>query len=306
MDPQISAIVPIYNSEMTLNQCVDSILAQTFSDFELILVDDGSKDESAKICDEYEKKDYRVKVLHKINGGVSSARNQGLKIARGEWITFIDSDDYITNSYFEHVTDSTKDLVIKDYLRLREKLYETETPQVLFELTDIADLVNRYMDSMLLRGPVFKFYRKKLVEGITFNENMIIGEDTCFVMEYLARAKTYELINEGYYVVRMPPPAEKKWKISTEYAATSLIYTLNAFKAIEGKHHIPRKIFYPLMNYFKRISKNDWINNPRKWYCDSTIKSIYKYVWPSLPLKKKFIIMGIGIKDFLGFDIYYK
>ena len=91
----ISVIVPVYNAEKTLRRCVDSILAQTFEDFELILINDGSKDQSGDICDEYAAKDPRVKTVHKTNGGVSSARNAGLCIAQGEYIAFIDSDDYI-------------------------------------------------------------------------------------------------------------------------------------------------------------------------------------------------------------------
>lgn len=93
--PKISVIVPVYNTEKYLHRCIDSILAQTFTDFELLLIDDGSKDSSGTICDEYAAKDARVRVFHKENGGVSSARNLGLDQAKGEWITFVDSDDWI-------------------------------------------------------------------------------------------------------------------------------------------------------------------------------------------------------------------
>lgn len=300
MPPKISVIVPVYNSEGTLKECVDSILTQTYSDFELILVNDGSKDASAQICDSYASQDSRVISLHKDNGGVSSARNKGLMIARGEWITFIDSDDYITNTYFEQVVGSSKDLVIKDYLRLRDKIYGTEIPKYLFEMTSISELVNSYLNSMLLRGPVFKFYRKNLVEGITFNENMIIGEDTCFVMDYMAKAKTFELIKEGYYIVRMAPPAEKKWKISTSYAISSLEYTLESFKKIELAHNTSKDVFFTMMNFFKRISKNDWKNKPRLWYGNPTIKLMYKYIWSSITIKQKIQLIGIRIKDLIN------
>ncbi|MCM1292334.1 MAG: glycosyltransferase [Bacteroides sp.] len=91
----ISVIVPVYNAECYLRECVDSILAQTFADFELILVDDGSKDSSTAICDEYAARDPRVRVIHQANAGVSAARNAGLDAARGEWISFVDADDWI-------------------------------------------------------------------------------------------------------------------------------------------------------------------------------------------------------------------
>ena len=94
-NPKITVIVPVYNTEKYLRRCVDSILAQTFTDFELLLVNDGSTDGSGAICDEYAQKDSRVRVFHKENGGVSSARNIGIDNAQGDWITFIDSDDRI-------------------------------------------------------------------------------------------------------------------------------------------------------------------------------------------------------------------
>lgn len=100
MNPLISIIVPIYNAESTLNRCIDSIINQSFDDWELLLIDDGSKDQSGKICDEYATKDSRIKVFHKENGGVSSARNLGLDNALGKWITFIDSDDKIFDDIF--------------------------------------------------------------------------------------------------------------------------------------------------------------------------------------------------------------
>lgn len=89
----ISVIVPIYNTEKYLSCCINSILSQTYTNFELLLVDDGSTDESSIICDEYALKDSRVRVFHKANGGVTSARRFGVQTARGEWVTFVDSDD---------------------------------------------------------------------------------------------------------------------------------------------------------------------------------------------------------------------
>ena len=101
MPPQVSIIIPVYNSENTLRRCLNSVLAQTFTDFECLLVDDGSTDDSGRICDEYAEKDKRFRVFHKENGGVSSARNVGLDNASGEWITFVDSDDWIEGSFLD-------------------------------------------------------------------------------------------------------------------------------------------------------------------------------------------------------------
>ena len=101
--PKISVIVPVYNAEKYLHRCIDSILSQTFTDFELLLINDGSKDSSGAICDEYAAKDNRVRVFHKENGGASSARNLGLDNAKGEWIAFVDSDDLLEVNMLNHL-----------------------------------------------------------------------------------------------------------------------------------------------------------------------------------------------------------
>ena len=108
----ISVIVPVYNVEPYLRQCIDSILNQTYTDFELILVDDGSTDRCPEICDKYKEKDDRVRVLHKTNGGLSDARNHGIDIANGDYITFIDSDDMVSKDYLEVLIQSLKSKMI--------------------------------------------------------------------------------------------------------------------------------------------------------------------------------------------------
>ena len=119
MIPKISIIVPVYNAEKTINRCIDSIINQTFTDWELLLIDDGSKDNSVSICNDYAIKESRIKVFHQENGGVSSARNLGLDNAKGEWITFVDSDDWVNKDiysklYLETVV-SNADIVLCDY-----------------------------------------------------------------------------------------------------------------------------------------------------------------------------------------------
>ena len=106
MNPKISIIVPVYKVEKYIHKCIDSILAQTFTDFELILVDDGSPDNCGKICDEYAKEDSRIVVIHKDNGGVSDARNIGISRANGEYIGFVDSDDYIDKDMYKNLYES--------------------------------------------------------------------------------------------------------------------------------------------------------------------------------------------------------
>ncbi len=105
----ISAIVPVYNVEKYLYRCVDSILKQTYENFELILIDDGSPDNCSQMCDELSEKDSRIKVIHQENQGLSAARNSGIKIAKGNYLTFIDSDDWISNTMFEDLINLIKE-----------------------------------------------------------------------------------------------------------------------------------------------------------------------------------------------------
>ena len=130
MDEKISIISPVYNVEDYLKDCVESILNQTYKNIELILIDDGSTDNSGKICDEYASKDNRVKIVHKKNGGLSSARNAGLDIATGDYIFFVDSDDFLyKNSVIEKIIKATnggtKDLILLPYIKwYSESKYE--------------------------------------------------------------------------------------------------------------------------------------------------------------------------------------
>ncbi|MDY3267295.1 MAG: glycosyltransferase [Phocaeicola sp.] len=117
MKPLISIIIPVYNAESTLRKCIDSIINQKFTDWELLLVDDGSIDQSAQICDEYADNNSRIKVIHKENGGVSSARNLGLDNSCGEFIMFVDSDDFlVNNSINKNVLDGGEDLILFSYI----------------------------------------------------------------------------------------------------------------------------------------------------------------------------------------------
>ena len=104
--PLVSVIIPVYNVEKYLERCVDSVLAQTYTNLEIILIDDGSTDTSGKICDEYAQKDARIRVLHKKNTGIADTRNIGLDISKGEYIAFVDSDDFVASIFIEVAMDA--------------------------------------------------------------------------------------------------------------------------------------------------------------------------------------------------------
>jgi glycosyltransferase involved in cell wall biosynthesis len=188
MNPKISIIVPVYNVEHYLKRCIDSILAQRFEDFELILVDDGSQDNSGKICEGYSKFDNRIKVIHKENGGVSSARNVGIGIAKGEYIGFVDSDDFIHKRMYEMLysygVKHEADIVICDYLEVSEKeIYDTENDIPKFNeknYSSIESLNQLYTDNyvrfVIVCNRLFKKYLfndLKFIEGKRYEDELI-------------------------------------------------------------------------------------------------------------------------------------
>lgn len=164
--PTVSVIVPVYRAEEYLNRCVDSILAQTFTDFEVILVDDGSPDHCGEICDDYARRDPRVRVFHKENGGVSSARNVGLNHACGEWIAFVDADDWILPHYLEAIlVEKDTDIIITNEFSIG----------FIDKQRAIRNLLRRNWHSC----PWGKFFRKSLFDPHTFDipREITNGED---------------------------------------------------------------------------------------------------------------------------------
>lgn len=189
--PKVSVIVPVYNAEKYLHRCVDSILSQTFKEFEILLIDDGSKDKSGKICDEYAHKDCRVKVFHKENGGVSSARNFGLDKANGEYISFIDSDDWVVSSYLAELLflcNENVDLVECGYVYYgKEKLsFETE-----FNMMDSESyLIKLFQNRRFYEGFLWvKLFKASLIDTLRFEPKLAYNEDRVFITQYMLKCR---------------------------------------------------------------------------------------------------------------------
>ena len=286
-NPTLSVIVPVYNAEKTLKTCVYSILKQSYKDFELILINDGSKDESPQICEEYSKTDSRVIVIHKENGGVSSARNAGLDIARGKWITFIDSDDYISAGYFDKVEDSLDNLVIKKYQWLKRDRLHPGT-DIIKKTNSLIDLLSVYIADSIIRCPWGKFYRKDILDDLRFLPDMKIGEDAQFVFRYLAKCQSYSLLPSGEYIVRTAEePDEVKYAITVDYAVNSLQHLFDAYEELIKTHPLGHAPFARYLAYFKRISKPDWGKMPSLWYRNKDVYNYYQIVWNDLSFKQK-------------------
>lgn len=202
----ISVIMPIYNSENFLNRAIQSVLNQSILDFELLLVDDGSKDRSAKIGKEYEKIDRRVKLYQKENGGVSSARNYGLQLAQGEYITFIDSDDAYSPDYLKNLLNAQNrryDLTVCGISRFIDGKEKKNCLSLELNNKDqINDLILDIFNSGLFNSPVNKLYKSTIIKEnkICFNEKSAMGEDYEFNLSYLDCCNNCKFVeNSDYY-----------------------------------------------------------------------------------------------------------
>ena len=201
--PQISVIVPVYNVEKYLTQCIESILSQTYQEFELLLIDDGSEDNSGSICDHYSNIDSRVHVFHKENGGVSSARNMGIEHAKGEWVCFVDNDDWIDKDTFEYITGLWKGA---DFLQFGYR----RTGGTASEYSYVPSKVLRYSTSVyctkriyhsaicgyLLKLNIIKKYK------ISFPNHIKYGEDQAFILKTLICSSEIVILDRHFYNYR--------------------------------------------------------------------------------------------------------
>ena len=215
MTPLISVIIPVYNTEKYLKQCVESVLGQSYQSFEMILIDDGSTDFSGKICDEYSNQDKRIQVIHKSNGGQSSARNKGLDLAKGKYIYFLDSDDYLFDTLLEKLVNTAEennaDVVFfeaqsfvddeenKLYKNI-EKYYEYIRKNEYEKCGTQKQLLKLYSNQEYFVCTPLHFYKKDYLDknNIRFKEG-IIHEDNLFcAMVYLNNGMSAHLSSRDY------------------------------------------------------------------------------------------------------------
>ena len=196
MQEKISIIVPVYNVEAYLERCVESILSQTYTNFELLLINDGSTDASGCLCDQLASTNENIKVFHIENRGVSNARNLGIEQSRGEWLTFIDSDDFITNDYLETLISAARADVSVGFSVAR--VHHVKNDQV----TDLPEFsgqesiwsAEQTMKELLMTTrtsffPVAKLFNKQLIENFRFSTDYHLAEDALFLTEVLLETK---------------------------------------------------------------------------------------------------------------------
>ncbi len=205
----ISIIVPVYKVEKYLNKCIESILNQTYKNLEIFLIDDGSPDRCGEICDEYAKKDYRVKVIHKDNGGQGSARNCALRVLKGQYIMFVDSDDWVSNdiveSLYNAMADNECDISTSGYFNVIDGVvYSTShANKKTISFDKIQALRTYYERKTLHPAPWGKLYKTEIWKDVFFPEN-VFREDEYIFYKILERAKKVFHIGEAkyYYNIR--------------------------------------------------------------------------------------------------------
>lgn len=202
-----SVIVPVYKVEAVLPRCIESILNQTVPDFELILIDDGSPDRSGAICDEYAAKDARIRVIHQKNGGVSRARNAGLDAARGEYIVFIDSDDYVDATYLQCFDENPAELTIGGYQIEGHGLSQTaiHRNEYLYISNISATEFIDFFEHGALNYVCTKSFRTSIIneKGIRFDERLQLSEDTLFAVQYASCSQSFcRIPSIGYHYVK--------------------------------------------------------------------------------------------------------
>jgi glycosyltransferase involved in cell wall biosynthesis len=225
--PTISIIVPVYKVEPYLCRCIDSILAQTFTDFECILIDDGSPDNCPAICDEYAKKDDRIVVIHQKNKGVSAARNAGLDIVKGKWIGFVDSDDWIEPDMYEKLlkvcVEKNGDIVVCNYLI--EKNGETICNKRPKKLKP-----QQYVEAVISGKNCVLFLllaRTSLLDNYRFDANFEYGEDYLFCVKSFTATENIIVLNDYFYHYNVTNPfsamTQQTWiGLEEQYIVTML------------------------------------------------------------------------------------
>jgi len=305
----ISVIVPVYGVEKYLPKCIESLVKQTFKDIEIILVDDGSPDSCGKICDEYAENYEQLVVIHQVNQGVSVARNAGLKIAKGEYIGFVDPDDWIAPEMYESMyiamKETNTDLIICGYDYYDEQGQVDENRRYITKKNEIItqkDVMYRFSDMppTIRHGVVNKLFKKELLQGNKFKEGLHSSEDVLFLDEYVQKIKNAVIIHQPYYknLVRLGSATHGGLKIESladSFAIHYQMYIDSVSKYPDLKNHsLAFLLDVCALKYIEAKKKAEYIRGEEKKKTEMQLK------------KMKWFIKKNAIKAIFDTEIYWK
>lgn len=301
--PELSVIVPIYNVEKYLEKCIDSILAQTYIDFELILINDGSPDGCAEIMEQYAKKDSRIVTIHQENKGVSAARNAGLEIAKGKYVGFVDPDDYIASAFFEKLINlieiNNLDIACCNWYSVFENgdKFIHKIPEIPEQMNQ-REFVNHIFDSprTVYGSNCNKIFRKDKIIDF-YDESIRICEDNLFLINYCKNIKIAGYINFPLYYVR------ERADSSTRKKSTKLVEGLEVRKKIIS-------IAKDISKESGRYAEKDFLDSCYLYYKQFRGEEDKKYSVYSLSLlkdylKKNFFYIVLNTKIYWKTKILY-
>ena len=307
----ISIIVPIYNVEKYLKKCIESILHQTYENFELILVDDGSPDSCGKICDDYAKNDHRIKVIHKKNGGLSDARNAGIEVAKGEYIGFVDSDDYISSTMYKDLLDGC--LSNKADIAMCGRYVVSESYEIIKE-EFVTDNLKKYSSGVAIGKLLLwdtcdsaawdKLYKKSLFNGIKYPLG-VMSEDYDVTSRLFAKAN--QIIHVGkalYYYVQRNGSITKQHFNRNRFETIYQVYNLASFvnssysELKNNARYFVAQHLISLERYSLRCDDVEYTKEMKMTVheCIRNVESVIKCTYLTNMEKIKFIVRIIQLK----------
>lgn len=317
----ISIIVPVYKAENYLRRCIDSVLAQTYQNWELLLIDDGSPDNSGAICDEYATKDSRINAFHKQNGGVSSARNFGLEKVHGEWVTFVDADDWLLQDCFEKAinTCAEADVIVQGYREIKMQNINVGGKEILplsvegiYTGTQLASaLALDYVPHF--QSPWAKLIKRDLIinNNLRFDNKMFLGEDTRFNFDCLAHAQKIAFTHYAGYCYNLCEDSSSKYKMTQEQVCYNINETRKSYASCINKHGLlaisrrwERQSAYVHLICYKRWViynglNNEHVNNVKAVLTNKYIRTGLFSYYPGDSIKRRLIYIVYDLMLFL-------
>ena len=315
--PKVSVIVPVYKVEKYIGKCIESILSQTFKDFELILVDDGSPDSSGAICDQYAQKDARIRVFHKKNGGVSSARNYGLKEAKGRWLCFIDSDDNVDNTYLQdfEIEKEDAEMYMQGYKHVMDGMVIRQFDFKRLTSNNIADILAYSEDNFIINSSCFKLYRKDIVmdNRIQFDLNTSYGEDHLFSLAYLLHVSKVKFTQAVGYNYRIADGSLthiiKKSNQLTYYITKSREYSMEILEKVDEKELLAaynRRLVDNLKVFVYNFYKTKEVSDSYEFYVKQFKDSLNRYYYAQPLFDKLFMLILLKFPCIISYHLLRK